>query len=197
MHAGRRSFLAGASGALAAFAALDWRQVALAAEHAHAAAESPDPVLANLSQAQAALLDAISSRIVPTDDLPGAHEAGVVYFIDHALGSFFAPQRADFLQGLADFEAGAAAAHAGTAFIELDAQAQDAHLTSIEATPFFGLLRTWTIYGLLASSKYGGNRGLVGWKIAGFEEAHQFTPPFGYYDRDYPGFEMYAPEDKA
>lgn len=49
MHASRRSFLASASGALVAFAALDWRQVALAAEHAHVAAESPDPALANLS----------------------------------------------------------------------------------------------------------------------------------------------------
>lgn len=197
MDAGRRSFLVGASGALAAFAALDWRQVARAAEHAHAAAASPDPVLANLSEAQAALLDAISSRIVPTDDLPGAHEAGVVYFIDHALGTFFAPASEGFLKNLAHLETDAAAAHGGTAFVALDATAQDAFLASIETTPFFGQLRTWTIFGLLSSPKYGGNRDLTGWKIVGFEEAHQFTPPFGHYDRDYPGFEMYAPEDPA
>jgi hypothetical protein len=35
---------------------------------------------------------------------------------------------------------------------------------------------------------YGGNRGGVGWKLIGFEDAHVFQAPFGYYDRDYPGF---------
>jgi hypothetical protein len=38
---------------------------------------------------------------------------------------------------------------------------------------------------------YGGNRDGVGWKLIGFEDRHTFQPPFGYYDRDYPGF---APE---
>ena len=27
-----------------------------------------------------------------------------------------------------------------------------------------------------------------GWKLIGFEDRHAFQPPFGYYDRDYPGF---------
>ena len=35
---------------------------------------------------------------------------------------------------------------------------------------------------------YGGNRDRVGWKLIGFEDTHAFYPPFGYYDRDYPGF---------
>ena len=35
---------------------------------------------------------------------------------------------------------------------------------------------------------YGGNRDGVGWKLIGFEDRHVFQPPFGYYDRDYPGF---------
>jgi hypothetical protein len=35
---------------------------------------------------------------------------------------------------------------------------------------------------------YGGNRDGVGWKLIGFEDEHVFHPPFGYYDRDYPGF---------
>ena len=35
---------------------------------------------------------------------------------------------------------------------------------------------------------YGGNRDGVGWKLLGFQDAHVFYPPFGYYDRDYAGF---------
>ncbi len=197
MDAGRRSFLAGASGALAAFAALDWRQVAEAAEHAHAAAGSPDAVLNVLSAAQAATVIAIASRIVPSDDLPGAREAGVVYFIDRALGSFFYGARDDFFRGLGDFEARAAAANAGTAFAGQPEEAQDAFMKSVEATPFFVQIRMWTLFGLLASPKYGGNRDLAGWKLTGFEDAHRFEPPFGYYDRDYPGFVPYPQADKS
>ncbi len=28
----------------------------------------------------------------------------------------------------------------------------------------------------------------LGWKLLGFEDLHAFQPPFGHYDRDYPGF---------
>lgn len=196
MDTDRRGFLAGASGALVALAALDWRQVARAAAQAGKAAAGADPDLTTLTKAQAATIDAIVSRIVPTDDSPGAHEAGAVYFIDTALGSFFASAREGFLDDLARFEHGAAEAHGKTAFTALDAGAQDAWLRTIQTTPFFGQLRTWTICGLLALPRYGGNRDRIGWQLAGFEDAHAFTPPFGYYDRDYPGFEPYPPEDE-
>jgi Gluconate 2-dehydrogenase subunit 3 len=195
MDTGRRSFLAGASGALVAFAALDWPRIARAAAQAEELAAGAEPDFTTLTKAQAATLDAIASRIVPTDELPGAHEAGVVFFIDLALGSFFASSHAEFLGGLADFET--AAAKAGVAFTALDAAAQDKYLKTVEPTTFFGQLRTWTIMGLLASPKYGGNRGQAGWKLVGMEEAHRFDPPFGYYDRDYPGFEPYPTEDDA
>ena len=194
MDTGRRSFMAGASGALVAFASLDWTQLAHAAAEAQDKAVATDPVLTVLTKGQAATLDAITSRIVPTDELPGAHEAGVVFFIDLALGSFFASSRAEFLAGLAEFEA---RMKAGVPFTALDANAQDRQLKVIETTAFFNQVRTWTVFGLLASPKYGGNRGQAGWKLAGFEEAHRFEPPFGYYDRDYPGFEPYPPEDGA
>jgi gluconate 2-dehydrogenase gamma chain len=192
MHAGRRSFLASATGALAALAALDWSEVAQAAEHAHAAAADPSTSFANLTATQAACVTAIAARIVPTDDAPGATEAGVVYFIDRGLGSFLGAEREVFLKGLAEFEAQVAAAHAGKAFTALPTETQDAFLKSIETTAFFNQARLWTLFGLLASPAYGGNRDGVGWKLTGFEEAHSFTPPFGYYDRDYPGFVPYT-----
>ena len=195
MSTDRRAFLAGASGALVACATLDWRKLAHAAAQAEQAAGSPDPALTVLSKTQAATIDAIASRIVPTDDLPGAHEAGIVYFIDQALGSFFASAREDFLAKLADFDTDVAIAHDGLAFTALDVTTQDDYLRRIDTTAFFDLVRSWTIIGLLASPKYGGNRHLVGWKLAGFEDAHRYEPPFGFYDRDYEGFEPYPPED--
>ena len=45
-----------------------------------------------------------------------------------------------------------------------------------------------TLLGMFSLPSYGGNRGGVGWKLIGFEDAHVFQSPFGYYDRDYPGF---------
>jgi hypothetical protein len=38
--------------------------------------------------------------------------------------------------------------------------------------------------------EYGGNRNGAGWTLIGFEDAHIFHPPFGHYDRDYPGFAL-------
>lgn len=194
MEVSRRSFVASATGALAALAALDWSEVAQAAQHAHLAASGPATAFTNLTATQAACVAAIAARIVPTDDAPGATEAGVVYFIDRGLGSFLGVDRSAFLKGLAAFEAEAAAAHAGAAFTALPPETQDAFLKSVETSAFFNQARLWTLFGLLASPAYGGNRDGVGWQLTGFEDAHAFTPPFGHYDRDYPGFVPYPPQ---
>ena len=37
---------------------------------------------------EAAEVEAIAARIIPTDETPGAREAGVIYFIDRALVTF-------------------------------------------------------------------------------------------------------------
>jgi Gluconate 2-dehydrogenase subunit 3 len=63
-------------------------------------------------------------------------------------------------------------------------------LTQVERTPFFERIRLLTLVGMFALPKYGGNRDNVGWKLIGFQDQHVFTPPFGYYDRDYPGFQI-------
>mgnify|MGYP000926060989 CR=1 FL=1 len=64
-------------------------------------------------------------------------------------------------------------------------------LRAIEKTPFFQAVRRLTILGLIALPKYGGNQDYMGWKLLGVEDNHVWTPPFGYYDKDYPGFEPY------
>ena len=52
------------------------------------------------SPEQAKEIDAITARIIPTDDTPGAREAGVVYFIDRALTTFASDDQKTYREGL-------------------------------------------------------------------------------------------------
>ena len=141
-----------------------------------------------LTPAQARDVDAIASQVIPTDDSPGAHEAGAVYFIDHALAGFFSAHREEFQEGYADF-ASRVGQEAKVPFADLPHGEQIRILQMIEETPFFLGVRYLTILGFLADPHYGGNRDAIGWRLVGFEDTHVFSPPFGYYDKDYPGFE--------
>ena len=66
--------------------------------------------------------------------------------------------------------------------------AQIAYLKTVDRTPFFEATRLLTLLGMFTSPEYGGNRDGLGWTLIGFDAQHMFQPPFGYYDRDYPGF---------
>ena len=105
----RRQFLsAGMTLAGAGLIDLDWVQVAAAAEHAdhmvHDAAASVPTGFSSLTAAEAVEIEAIASQIIPSGDMPGAREAGVVYFIDRAIGTFFASELPAFRKGLGDFQ---------------------------------------------------------------------------------------------
>ena len=58
----------------------------LAAQQAKAAQNSARSFV-NLSREEAAEFEAIAARILPTDETPGAREAGVIYFMDNVLGA--------------------------------------------------------------------------------------------------------------
>jgi hypothetical protein len=45
-----------------------------------------------LNQSEFKVLEAISGRILPTTETPGAIEAGAAYYIDHALEGPYKPQ---------------------------------------------------------------------------------------------------------
>ena len=195
----RRQFLAAiGSLASASWIALNWPEIAAAAElaghagHGMADTTAPPTTLTTLSPGEAVEVDAISNRIVPGGATPGARDARVIYFIDNALGSFFAAQLPSFRKGLVDF-AGAYATRYGAdkPFSEAPEAQQTAWLTEVEKTPFFTAVRRLTVLGLIALPKYGGNRDNLGWKLLGVEDSHYWEPPFGYYDKDYPGFEPY------
>jgi hypothetical protein len=51
-----------------------------------------------------------------------------------------------------------------------------------------------TILGFLVDPEAGGNREYAGWKVIDRDPAHSFSPPFGYYDKDYPGWQAASAE---
>jgi len=190
----RRDFLRATGGAIgAAWLGVRWTDVAAAAEHAHeAAAGRIDHQFKVLTPAQARDVEAIAAQIVPSGSTPGAREAGAVYFIDHVNAGIFAQNAPEFLAGLGAFQADFAKAHGNDGqFADLDVAAQLEHLKTVEQTPFFGTMRFLTVAGMLALPSYGGNENKLGWKMVGFVDQHAWSPPFGYYDKDYPGFEPY------
>jgi hypothetical protein len=203
--AARRRFLFATGDALAGtWAAFNWPAIAAAAEHAehagHAAsvAGSISPQFSFLSAADAADVAAIASQILPSGTSSGAREAHAVYFIDRALGTFFSDRAAPFRAGLAEFHQAFSQAYPGvTSFSAASATEQTRFLTSVERTDFFASLRMLTIVGTLCSPGYGGNFEGTGWKLLGFKDQHVFTAPFGYYDRDYPGFTAGRAVDRA
>jgi hypothetical protein len=58
------------------------------------------------------------------------------------------------------------------------------------AQSFFEVVRMHTIAGFLVDPESGrrGNRDGVGWKVIDRSADHSFQPPFGYYDKNYPGW---------
>src|ERR1051326_6074903 len=75
----RRDFLTRAGSAVsAAWVSTHWPALVSAAEHAHQAARSAKPHTFHFfTPEEAAEVDAICARIIPTDETPGAREAGV------------------------------------------------------------------------------------------------------------------------
>ena len=187
----RRSFLRIVGGTIGASClGLDWSEIAAAAHHAAAVNSSGDTRAPTfLTSAEAADVEAITAQIIPTDSTPGAREAGVLFFIDRGLTSFFAHQAVEFRAGLKEFQARFHTWRpAASSFAALAPDQQIEFLRTIDHTPFFDSIRLLTVLGMFSIPAYGGNRDGIGWKLLGFVDEHTFQPPFGYYDRDYPGF---------
>lgn len=190
MSVSRREFIAGSAlGAVWFAAAAACRDAGKASEnsasHLSPPSESPPPprTLKVLTPEQFAELEAITSRIIPTDDTPGAKEAGVVWFIDYALTSFAADSVALFADGLKSLQTDVRRLHPGHAsFVSLTELQQDALLERIENSEFFGTVRFATIAGMFSLPRYGGNHNYIGWDLIGQDHVFEFKPPFGWYD---------------
>ena len=142
-----------------------------------ARASQGDP-LDSLTPAEAAVLEAIVARLIPTDENgPGAREARAARYIDRALGGALAASRDAYRSGLAAVDAHARKVK-GAPFADLAAGDQDDVLTDVErnvatgftpnAATFFALVRTHTIHGTFGDPYYGGNANFVGWDLLGY-----------------------------
>ena len=65
---------------------------------------------------------------------------------------------------------------------------------SVVSADFFPNIWQHTILGFLAVPEAGGNRDYAGWKVIGRDPAHSFSPPFGYYDKNYRGWQPASSE---
>jgi gluconate 2-dehydrogenase gamma chain len=184
----RRHFLkAAGTAAGAAWLAAAWPAVLAAAQGAAAARDAGD-AFETLTAEDAADLAAIAAQIFPTDTLPGANEAGVVYFMDGALRTFMAGQADELLGGLTALNQKAAIelARPDVRFATLSSDEQVRMLKAEEASAFFGTVHFLTIAGMFALPVYGGNSDYAGWKVLGFDHRHAWAPPFGAYDAPRP-----------
>ena len=214
----RRTFLVrSAAGFSAAWLTAHMPAVASAAAHAHAAVASQDSAKFDFfTPEEAAEIEAMASRIIPSDETPGAKEAGVVYFIDRALATFASDAQKTYREGLPEIQMLVSERFPGVKnFSAATAEQQDAILEELgKADPgtngrrrgrggsnsqtLFETLRFHTIAGFLVDpdSDRRGNRNGVGWKVIGRDPEHVFQPPFSLIDKNYPGWQAASAEKK-
>jgi gluconate 2-dehydrogenase gamma chain len=187
---GRRDFIAASCTAIASvWLDADPNELRASLAHAARARAAPAPLSWEFfTPAQAADVDAIVAQIIPTDDVPGAREAGAVHFVDHSLATWARGQRDSFVQGLDELNRDAGRRWPGArrvAALPPDRQIELLH--AVEQTPFFKTMRFFTIAGTFANPSWGGNHDKIGWRILGFEDRFVWQPPFGDYDADVNG----------
>ncbi len=192
----RRDFLARSGGVFGtAWLAANFPAIAAAANAAgRVASGEEEESFEFFSVADGALIDAISSQIIPSEGPgPGAREAKVVVFIDRAMTGFMKSGADGFVVGLQAFaQAFSDAWPQEMSFATAESAIQVEFFATQVDNDFFGLVRFLTHVGMFASPSYGGNFQKKGWQLLSFEDRHVFHPPFGYYDRDYPGFDAVA-----
>ena len=182
----RREFLS-SSGALLGGGWL-WAHLPLAGALAACARDSAlrgEPYV-TFTDAQGRAMAAFAAQIIPSDpELPGATEAGAVYFLDRAIAGPFEQMRDPILGGLADLDTRAQARQPAVAgFADLESEAKVSVMHEVEDTPFFTMARMLTVMGVIADPSYGGNRGGVGARLLAIEHQPAYAPPFGEYDAE-------------
>ena len=155
----------------------------LAAGEAAAVQKASGSGWVNLSVAQARGFAAVADQIIPPDDLPGASDVGVVYFIDNALGGFAAGMSRPLKSGLLVLNSRTMEEYGeDDGFAALPFKLQTGILKTVEDQPFFEMMIFLTHCGMFSMPHRGGNRDKAGWNLLGFENLHAWQPPFGFYD---------------
>ena len=129
-----------------------------------------------LANHEARLVDAIAEQIIPADEDPGAHDAGVVNFIDKQLVGHFHQFIESYRRGLIGVEETAQQMF-GNSFLDLSWDQQTKVLSALESgkpgetwrressSAFFHLIRNHTMQGFYGSPRHGGNRGYVSYRM--------------------------------
>ncbi|MDH3645835.1 MAG: gluconate 2-dehydrogenase subunit 3 family protein [Gammaproteobacteria bacterium] len=138
----------------------------------------------HLAPELAADIAAIAAQIIPTDDTPGATEAGVIYFIDGALDTIMKGAGGMLAKGVNELNARLTQHYGSKRFSQLDTEAQLAVLRDEEQSALFGTVRFLTVAGMFAMPQHGANKDRVGWDLLGFDSRHGWQPPFGHYDAE-------------
>jgi len=135
-----------------------------------------------LDEAEAETLAAACDQIVPSDDFPGAAEAGAVEFIDRQLATREKERLGFWRAGLRGLDATARRLD-GTRFHALAFERQTALLEMLErgevdaagwgdAEPraFFDTLVSFTMMAFYGDPRHGGNRERVSWRMLGLPD---------------------------
>lgn len=142
----------------------------------------PRPTHVNLTAREAEILDAMVDRLIPADEHgPGAREAGVVHYIDRALGGPLADDRETYRAGLEALDRYARYSR-GAPFVELPPEDQDSVLFDVQggsatgteagfpgsSASFFYTVRSHVWQGMFGDPAYGGNVDFAGWSLVGY-----------------------------
>jgi gluconate 2-dehydrogenase gamma chain len=134
--------------------------------------------LESLTAQQAATVDAICARLIPSGaNGRGATEARVGRYIDRALNGGLSWDKQAYVDGLAQLDSYSQRTY-GAPFVGLPAAQQDAVLTNLQAntasgfTPdsrtFFNLVREHALQCMFCDPFHGGNANFVGWGMLGY-----------------------------
>ena len=134
-----------------------------------------------VTEEQRQTLRAVLDCLIPSDEFPGASEAGVADYLERQFETDLADKRDFYFSGLAALE-NEMFARFQTGFAKLTSDQQTSTLKLIElgevSTPwpvspkdFFTLLVNTTAEGYYSNSEQGGNRDAVSWVMTGFENS--------------------------
>jgi gluconate 2-dehydrogenase gamma chain len=130
---------------------------------------------------EALVADAMAEQIIPADQDPGAHDLGVVFFMDNQLTTVYARFQEDYRKGLEGVEE---TSHLlfSRSFCELEWDQQTELLKKLETgksegkiweqrspAAFFRLIRDHAMQGFYGSPRHGGNRGYGSYKMLGLD----------------------------
>lgn len=124
---------------------------------------------------EAATIEAISSRIIPSEESVGAREAKVIYFIDYMLTNAYKTSQPVYREGISRLNEVSHARY-GRSFEGISETGQDSILALMErrgmegwpqAGEFFSTIRAHTIEGMFSDPRYHGNSGQAGWRLLG------------------------------